>query len=255
MSSFAKLKYIMILYFLLASCQQERKDTLRIATAANMQFVIEHLTTAFTQQTGIPCETIISSSGKLTAQIKEGAPYDVFLSADLKYPTVLFEENHTLHAPQIYAYGKLVLWSMMEEVDLSLSQITSNQFKHIALANPKAAPYGRAAMEVLNHYEISTQLKDKLVYGESIAQTNQFIVSKAAELGFTSQSVVLSAPLQDQGNWVEIPDSLYAPIQQGVVVLNNRTSQSAEAQQFAHFLFTKKAKNILQTYGYRTSDD
>jgi len=235
---------------LLFGCQQKASKKLTIATAANMQFAMEALTQAFKEQSGIDCESIVSSSGKLTAQIQEGAPFDVFVSADLKYPAELFQNGFSTQTPTVYSYGRLVLWTLVEDLQPSMELLTDDKIKHIALANPKTAPYGNATMEIINHYNIFSQVKEKLVYGESIAQTNQFITSKAAEVGFTAKSVVLSSAMKGQGKWIEIADSLYTPIAQGVIILNNRQDQLVKARKFHDFLLSSEGKEILDKFGY-----
>ena len=220
-----------------------------------MQFVIKDLVESFTNSTGIECEIIISSSGKLTAQINEGAPFDVFVSANMKYPNDLFEKGLTLGKPKIYAHGKLVMWSMKNEITPSILLLENDKIKHIAVANPKTAPYGNAAIEVLNHFQILKKLEPKLVYGENIAQVNQFINSQAAEIGFTSKSVVLSPKINNKGNWVEIDESIYSPIAQGIVCLKNDPSKKNNALKFSDFIFSKKGKEILNTFGYSTNFD
>ena len=236
--------------FFLYSCNDNNPQPLLIATAANMQFAIPSLLKKFTETTGIACEPIISSSGKLTAQIKEGAPYSVFLSADMKYPEVLYRQGLTITRPKIYAYGTLVLWSIAESNNLSLDLLNSPSIAHIALANPKTAPYGKAAMEVLQHLNVSSTLKKKLVFGESIAQTNQFITSQVAELGFTAKSVVVSPMVKEQGQWITIDTSLYSPIEQGIVLLKNTPDKLKEAQLFYDFLLSEKGQAILNENGY-----
>ncbi len=241
---------LLLLGHIFMGCQQQHEPKLTIATAANMQFAMQALIQAFSQQTGIPCEMISSSSGKLTAQIKEGAPFDLFVSANMKYPNELFEHGLTLAQAEVYAEGRLVLWSMIDHIDLDIEHLAINEVKHIALANPKIAPYGTAAIELLTHYQLINQLEDKLVYGESIAQTNQFIVSKAVEMGFTAKSVVLSPAMKGKGHWVELDTALYSPIEQGVVIINRQRGQAAQAQQFYAFLFSAQAKVILEQFGY-----
>ena len=236
--------------FFLYSCNDNNPRPLLIATAANMQFAIPSLLKKFTETTGIKCEPIISSSGKLTAQIKEGAPYSVFLSADMKYPEVLYREGLTITSPKIYAYGTLVLWSIAESNSLSLDLLNSPSISHIALANPKTAPYGKAAMEVLQHLNVSSTLKEKLIFGESIAQTNQFITSQAADFGFTAKSVVVSPIVKGQGQWITIDTSLYSPIEQGIVLLKNTPDKLKEAQLFYDFLLSEKGQAILKKHGY-----
>ena len=238
---------------LISSCKQQKTHKLTIATAANMQFVLDEISTAFTQETGIECEKIISSSGKLTAQIKEGAPYDIFISADMKYPLELYNTGFTTNKPTIYAYGKLVLWSMFDTIQPSINLLLQKNITHIASANPKTAPYGIATEEVLNHYKIFDTIKNKLVYGESIAQTNQFITTKATEIGFTSKSVVLSPIVKGKGNWIDIDETTYTPIKQGIVIIKNSPSSSEKKEIFYNFLFSKKGTAILNKFGYATN--
>jgi len=234
----------------LTSCQQNKNHQLTIAAASNMQFAIEALTASFTQETGIACQTVISSSGKLTAQIKENAPYDIFVSANMKYPNELFNSGFSQDKPKIYALGKLVIWSMDKKIEPSLEILLDNKVKHIAIANPKIAPYGNAAIEVLKYHKIYKAVKHKLVYGESISQTNQFILSQSAEIGFTAKSVLLSPKVKGKGRWVTLDDNSYSPISQGIVLIKTRNSKDEEARQFYNFLFSTKAKGILETYGY-----
>lgn len=241
-------KLLIVFILIFTSCKQENSKKLTIATAANMQFVMADLIETFNEQTGIECETIISSSGKLTAQITEGAPFDIMVSADMKYPLELFKNGFTTSKPKVYAYGKLVLWSMNEDIDPSIEILTKSNITHIALANPKTAPYGLASINVLKHYHIFDSIQHKLVYGENISQTNQFIISKAAEIGFTSKSVVMASITK--GKWMEIDSTFYAPIAQGIALLNNNNNHSKEAQLFYDFLFSDHGKEILNKFGY-----
>lgn len=238
-----------LLVALTISCSNPTKQ-LTIATAANMQFAMNALVQAYEAQTDIDCEIILGSSGKLTAQIREGAPYDLFFSADTKYPEALQASGNTINEPVIYAQGQLVLWSMKKNLLVSLDQLSSDEITHIAMANPKTAPYGLASQEVLQ--QIHFNKDSKLVYGESISQVNQFIISGAAELGFTAKSVVLSPPMSDKGNWVSVADSLYAPINQALVVLKNDRAMEDEVKGFIEFVLSEEGQAILQKYGYKT---
>ena len=244
-----KLFFPFILLINLLACQNKPADHLTIAAAANVQFVMEELVEQFTKNTGIDCEIIHSSSGKLTAQIKQGAPYDIFISADMKYPEELYHAGLTTSPPQIYAFGKLVAWTMMDELPLNeIVMADDNLVKHVAIANPKTAPYGAAAIEALKRVDQYEAIQLKLVFGESISQVNQFVMSKTAELGITAKSVVLSPKMKDQGEWREIPSESYSPINQGVVVL--KTGQVEKAEAFYAFLFSPTAKTILEQFGY-----
>ncbi len=245
-------KYIFAFIFInlvFCNCTNTDHHRVTIATSANMQFAMKEIVSAFTQQTGINCDLITSSSGKLTSQIQEGAPYDVFISADTKYPKILYEKGFTSNIPKIYGYGTLVLWSFSENIPLDINLLTQDQIEHIALANPKTAPYGTAAIEVLKHAKIYDQVSEKLVYGESISQTNQFIVSGAAQIGFTAKSVVLSPQIKGKGEWISIDSTSYTPIAQAAVIIKKDKISDA-AMKFYEFLFSTKSKEILENFGY-----
>ncbi|MCE7990773.1 MAG: molybdate ABC transporter substrate-binding protein [Roseivirga sp.] len=234
----------------LFSCHQKKTNKLIIATAANMQFAMIELTETFSKKTGIECETILGSSGKLTAQIVAGAPYDIFVSADMKYPEELYQQGLTRKKPEAFATGRLVLWTMENESPDLTRSLREETLSHIAIANPKTAPYGRAAMETLEALGLTGQAESKLVYGESIAQTNQFITSQAAQIGFTAKSVVLAPGLRDKGSWIDIPPDYHSPLLQGIVTLKNNTGQQSGANEFYEFLFSAEAKEILNKFGY-----
>ena len=235
-----------------SACTPPQAPKLVIATAANMQFAMEELVASFAKKTQIPCETVVGSSGKLTAQIQAGAPFDVFVSADLRYPQRLHEAGLTEGPAEVYAYGQLVLWSLSKDTSPSLDVLSAPTIKHIALANPQTAPYGQAAQSVLQATQLWDSIQPKLVFGESIAQTNQFIISGAAEVGFTALAVVKSDGMRDQGQWEIIPTELYQPIEQGVVVLSQDVS-TEEARTFVDFLLSEEAKVILDKFGYITA--
>ncbi|MEM8762292.1 MAG: molybdate ABC transporter substrate-binding protein [Bacteroidota bacterium] len=222
-----------------------------VATASNMQFAIPELSSAFTAETGIPCEFVLGSSGKLMALIKEGAPFDVFLSADMKYPNLLHQENLGQKPPELFAYGTLVLWHATVKTP-SLESLTIPEVEHIAIANPQTAPYGKAALEVMQKQGFYTTLEDKLVFGESIAQTNQFIFSGAAQAAFTSLSYVTSSQIFQQGHWQAIDEKGYSPLGQGVLVLGKSPEKKDSAKRFRDFLFSTKGQQILLDHGYKS---
>ena len=237
---------------------QEDIDTqapIIIATAANMQFAMEALVKEFSQKTSIPCELVISSSGKLTAQIIQGAPYDVFVAANLTYPQKVFDEGKAVGPPQVYAYGKLVLWAANEGVPLELDSLMSPRIQHIAIANPKTAPYGEAAMALLEHYDLVEKVKAKLVYGESVAQINQFVSSGMAQIGFTAKAVVLSPNMSGEGSWIELKETTYSPIEQGVIQVKRKGMKELQAGVFVQFLFSDEAQEILASFGYRVDQE
>ena len=246
----------MLLLALVFACNSATKESSKvtIAASANMQYALGPITEKFTEKTGIPCQLIIASSGKHTAQIMEGAPFDVFISADMKYPSDLYKKGFATAPPEIYASGKLVLWTMVDGLPVSIENLNDISINHIALANPKTAPYGQAAIEVLKKYELLDSLKNKLVYGESIGQTNQFIYSKSAEIGFTAQSVVLAPEMKGKGKWLLVSDTDYKPIAQGAVVIKQSEGNKQQVNKFYNFLFSNEAKIILKDFGYSVDE-
>jgi molybdate transport system substrate-binding protein len=226
--------------------------TVRVAVAANVQYAFDALRTEFRKQSGHEIEASVNSSGKLTAQIMHGAPFDVFMSADMEYPEKLHGAGFAAAAPKPYAYGALVLWTMK---DLNLANwqgaLAGPGVLKIAIANPQTAPYGRETIRALEALQLHDKLKSKLVYGESIAQTNQYIHSRVADAGFTAKAVVLSPQMEGQGKWIDVPRNAYQPIAQGVVVLRDGAKNNADAAQaFYAFLFSDAARRIFERYGY-----
>ncbi len=219
-----------------------------------MQYPMEALIKEFSKQSDVACEMVVGSSGKLTAQIQEGAPFHIFVSADHKYPLELYHKERTIAAPEIYAYGHLVLWTTKAGVVPEVKALTSQNVAYIALPNPKIAPYGKATAEFLQKNNLWETVRQKLVYGESIAQTNQFIISGSADIGFTAKSVVLSPNLAQTGKWTVLDTDQYAPIAQAVVVLKNKSRFQTKAIQFQEFLFSKEAKEILENFGYSSAN-
>jgi len=226
---------------------------LKIAVAANAQFVSQKLAEAFKKETGIETDLIIGSSGKLTTQIEQGAPFEVFLSADMRYPQELSDKGFTIDKPKEYAYGKLVVWTLKNSsINKGITSLTSPDFAKIAVGNPQLAPYGEAAIQAMNKLKLYDKLKPKIVYGESISQVNQYLLSGAADVALTAKSIVLDPGEQHKGKWVEVDEHLYKPIAQGVVILKSASGKNlANAQRFCHFLFSKTARAIFNAYGYK----
>ena len=228
---------------------QKTDDRLRVAVASNVQYAGEALVGAFKKDTGKECDLIVGSSGKLAAQIMSGAPFDVFLSADTAYINHLGREGFVRDSVRVYAYGQLVLWTLDRSIEPSIDHLLSDVVDHIALPNPDLAPYGAAAVQVLEKLGIFHEIEPKLVYGESIAQTNQFITTGAAKLGFTARSVVMAPNLIKVGRWSPVNPSLYPPlIQSAAVIRSNRAASDAEA--FFAFLFSPTGTEILRQFGY-----
>jgi molybdate transport system substrate-binding protein len=246
-------------YLLLAGClgflvqvQAQNKPLLRVAAAANVQFALEEMVPFFEKETGIQVELNIGSSGKLSTQIAAGAPFHVFISADTAYPDTLVKMGQSGGKPLVYAQGSLVLWStkVKNKAELSIDFLKSKDLKKLAIANPITAPYGRAAMVFLKNKKLSNPLQPKLVQGESIAQTNQYILSGACEAGITAKSSVLAPAMRGQGHWIELKEG-YAPIRQAAMVTKFGKKQlPAQSKAFIAFLLSPKAQEIWTRYGY-----
>ncbi|MHB9013581.1 MAG: molybdate ABC transporter substrate-binding protein [Ignavibacteriaceae bacterium] len=247
----------MILVFaiiILFGLHAEAKPKIIVAVAANVQYAMNDIKSAFEKSTGIELEIILGSSGQITAQIEQGAPYDVFISADTKYPDYLFDHGFTNGKPKVYAQGSLVLWTMRKDLDLKkgLQEILNANITNIAIANPKTAPYGRAAMQVLQNLGMENKVENKLVYGENISSVNQFIVSKAADIGFSAKSVVLSPAMMHKGKWIDVDSKLYDPIMQSCVMLKEGiNTHPNETMAFFRFMFSDQVKDIFKKYGYK----
>lgn len=233
---------------------QKKREKITIAVAANVQFAMQELEAAFEQEHDVAIETVISSSGKLAAQVMQGAPYSIFLSANLDYPQAVQEAGYGSEALKTYAYGALVLWSRKNiQLDTNLQLLQHPSIDKIAIANPRNAPYGAEAINALKYYGIYEQVEGKLAYGESIAQTNQYILSKAVDLGITAKSAVLAPAIQGKGEWLELSSKAYQPIEQGAMITKYGMKHAPEAcKKFWDFLFSPKARSILLKYGYST---
>lgn len=230
---------------------------LRIATAANAQFAMDALVQAFQEDHGIRLESMVSSSGKLMAQIEQGAPYDIFVSADTVYPNALLQRGGAVDTVRIYAYGALVLWTIKPlNMHKELALCLDPEVKKIAVANPRTAPYGQQAINLLNKYFLLDKIESKLVFGESIAQINQYVMSGACDLGFTAKSVVMSPEMKGKGDWIELSPSAYDPIAQGAVITRyGMENHPEESKAFYDFLFSEKGRRILHNYGYHLPGD
>jgi len=227
---------------------------IKVALAANVGYAIEPLKKAFYElnpQTKI--EVVLGSSGKLTAQIRNGAPYELFLSADMKYPEALYQEKVAVTEPVIYAQGALAYLSVKQrDFTQGIDLLKSEDILKIAIANPKTAPYGTAAVEAMKNAKLYEAVKDKFVYGESISQTVTYAMT-AADIGFIAKSSFFSPQLAQfkQGiNWIEVDEKLYTPIDQGMVILKKGEGND-EAKAFYDFMLSEKAREILINYGYR----
>lgn len=241
----------LLFFCLVAITSNAQAQTIKVAAAANLQSVINVLGKDFQQKTGINVESIIGSSGKLVAQISNGAPYDVFLSADMDFPSKLAKDGFADKPPVVYALGSLIICST-QNIDLKnwAGLITTGKVNKIAIANATIAPYGRAAEETLKKINVLDKVKPKMVYGESISQVNTYITTGVATLGFTTQSLVMDPANKTKLSWLLIDPEMYAPIQQGMVLLKHKNGTSVPATKFYQYMLSTSAKSILKKYGY-----
>lgn len=245
----------MLFVFLLAvsTLQLPAQTKLTVAVAANMQYTMQELITEFNKTDKTKINVVLGASGNLTQQIRNGAPFDIFISADAAYPKKLADNHLTLEPPEVYAQGLLVLWSVKPNIQPArdLKLLLSSNIKSIAIANPKTAPYGSAAVSVLKKYGLYDKVSSKLVTGESITQTSQFIATQNADIGFTAKAIVISNEMKGKGKWVELNTNDYPPIEQSAVLLKYaKQNIEAEAKKFYNFLYSAKAKAIYKKFGY-----
>ncbi len=240
---------LLALHALLVPAQSK----LTVAVAANMQYTMQELVAEFNKTDKTTIGIVLGASGKLTQQIQNGAPFDIFISADTEYPQKLAGNKFTLEPPKVYAQGLLVLWSAKPGIQPApdLKLLLGANIKSIAIANPKTAPYGSAAEIILKKYGLYNRVSQKLVTGESISQTSQFIGTQNADIGFTAKSIVISGEMKGKGKWVELNSADYPPIEQSAALLKHaRQNNITTARKFYNFLYSAKAKAIYNKFGY-----
>ncbi|MET0107123.1 MAG: molybdate ABC transporter substrate-binding protein [Sedimenticola sp.] len=226
---------------------------LRVAVASNFSDAIKRIAGDFEAATGHRVKLIFGSTGKHYAQIRNGAPFDLFFAADSRRPRLLEEEGAADPGSRFtYARGKVVLWSPKAGyVDSDGRVLENDSFRHLAIANPKLAPYGMAAREVLKRRGLWQRLqRGRMVRGENIAQTYQFVKSGNADLGFVAYAQVKRPGHPIEGSYWEVPQALYAPIEQQAVMVR----KSDAARQFIEFIQQDSALGIIRSFGYDTPD-
>jgi len=243
-------KYL-LLFFVLATTTFASQ--IKIAVAANVSYAIDELLTEFSKtHPNTKVQLILGSSGKLTAQIANGAPYGLFMSADMNYPQMLFKKNLALAPAKVYAQGRLAILSKRaRSFKEGIKLLTSSQIRKIAIANPKTAPYGQATIQALKNAKVFTKVFKKFVYAESISQTVAYAIT-AADLGIIATSSLYSSKMRhfkEHLHWKNIDTTLYTPIKQGIVLLK-KSKTNPDYKAFYNFIFTPKAQEIFKKYGY-----
>lgn len=226
-------------------------DEVSVAVAANFTAPMQVISVLFERDTGHKTSLAFGATGKFHAQIANGAPFEVLLAADDETPTRLIKEGNAIAGTAFtYAIGKLVLWSSDPKlIDSKGEVLKKGSFKHIALANPKTAPYGAAAIQAMGKLGVSDSLKPLFVQGENISQTHQFIATGAAELGFVAYSqVIKNGQFASGSGWV-VPGKLYDPIHQDAVILAKGRDKPA-ALALLNYLKGEKAQAVIKSFGY-----
>ncbi len=229
-----------------------------VAAASDLTFAFQDIAARFQTQTGNSLNLSYGSSGNFFSQISNGAPFDLFFSADIEYPRKLeaagLAEPGTIYQ---YAIGRIVMWvPSASKLDLGrgLAALLDPNIRKIAIANPRHAPYGRAAVAAMKHAAVYGQIEHKLVLGEDISQTAQFVQSGNADAGIVALSLALAPAMKSTGRYVEIPSADYPPIIQASVILKS-SHDKALATQFLNFLKEAKIARVMERYGFSVPKD
>ena len=228
---------------------------LTVAAAADLQFAMQDIAARFEKATGKPVKVVYGSSGNFLQQIQNGAPFDLFFSANVDYAKQL-ESAGLVEEGSLYQYatGKIVIWVPGEsKVDLSagVRALLDPAVHKIAIANPQHAPYGQAAVAAMKQGKIYDQVADKLVMGENISQTASFVLSGSADIGIIAFSLAVSPNMKGKGRYVEVPGADYPPIEQACVILK-ASPRKETAKAFLQFIQSDSTKELLRTYGFGT---
>ncbi|MFZ1747409.1 MAG: molybdate ABC transporter substrate-binding protein [Nitrospirales bacterium] len=240
------------MFFLYVCVSTAAAEEVRVAVAANFLPTLNEIVTNFQADTSHTILVSSGSSGKLYAQIQNGAPFELFFSADVKRPQLLEEEGLAVKGSRfVYAVGRLTLWSPDSNVvnGDGPTVLSKGRFEHLAIANPKTAPYGRAAEQTLKRMGLWESLKDRIVQGENIGQAFQFVFSRNAQLGFVALSQVLDPKINGSGSRWDVPTSFHEPLEQEAVLLVTGQNH-AGARAFLDFVKGDKSRAIIERFGY-----
>jgi molybdate transport system substrate-binding protein len=236
-----------------ANAAQKPCGVITIAAASDLSEAMKEIAGNYEKATGCPVRVSTGSSGNFLSQIENGAPFDVFFSADIEYPKKLEAEGFAAPGNTVlYAVGKIVLWVRKDsrlDINQGLGVLRDHSVRKIAIANPQHAPYGRAAEQALRAAGLYEAVKDRLVLGENISQAAQFAESGNADAGILALSLAQSPPLKDEGRYSPIPEHLYTPIQQGAVVLRAAPNLQG-ARAFLDYIKTPAVAALLERYGF-----
>jgi len=234
-------------------CSAAATNELVIAAASDLNFAFKELVAEYEKTTGHHVKLSFGSSGNFYSQIKNGAPFDLYFSADIGYPKKLEGAGLTVPGSLYrYAVGRIVVWTGTAsalDVTKGITVLQEPKIKKIAIANPKHAPYGRAAVAAMEHFKVYDQVKDRLIFGENVSQAAQFIESGACEIGIVALSLALAPTMKARGTYWEIPAEAHPPLEQGAVILKSSSHQGA-ARQFLEFVKGTQGQEIMRRYGF-----
>lgn len=242
---------IIIVAIIMSCATSAHAGKLTIAAAADLKFAMEEIVSGFKKQhKGDEIEVVYGSSGKFQTQIRQGAPYDMFFSADIAYPRELARIGMASSKAVPYAFGRIVVWSSsMDASKMSLGSLVDPKIGRIAIANPKHAPYGKRAEEALRSSGLWDRLQPKLIFGENIAHTAQFVQTGNAQAGIIALSLALNPELSKKGAYFLIPEKLHQPLEQGYVI-TRRAEGNALAKSFADHMKSLEVRRIMVKYGF-----
>jgi molybdate transport system substrate-binding protein len=231
------------------------EERITIAAAADPKFALDEIIVLFkSTHPAAQIETTYGSSGQFSTQIRQGAPYDLYFSADIGYPSALGSEGLAASEVQSYGVGRIVLWSQSRDAGkMTLADLTDPTIQKIAIANPQHAPYGQRAEEALKAAGVWEKMESKLVYGENIAQAAQYVQSGNAQVGIIALSLALGPELSKQGSYALISDKLHRPLEQGFII-TKRAVDNSLAHEFARYMAGKEARAIMTRYGFALPD-
>ena len=244
----AKLLVTLFLGFL---CFAAHAEKITIAAAADLKFAMDEVVLAFNKANPADkVEVTYGSSGKFHTQIQQGAPYDMFFSADISFPRELQKAGMTASEVMPYAVGRIVLWSSTRDASkLTLSNLADPTITRIAIANPKHAPYGKRAEEALRAAGLWESVQSKLVYGENISQTAQFVLTGNAQVGVIALSLAVHPELAGKGGYWLIPDNLHQRLEQGFVI-TKRAENNSLAKRFSEYISSQQARAVMTRFGF-----
>jgi molybdate transport system substrate-binding protein len=244
---------VALLILLPLSTSSVAMQTLTVAAASDLQGALPPIAVRFEKDTGWKVSMTFGSSGTFFSQIQNGAPFDVFLSADIDYPRRLEQSGEAVKGTVYsYATGRLVLWTRNDagvDIRQGLEALSKPAVRRVSIANPLHAPYGRAAVAALQHEHVYERVRAKLVLGENISQAAQFAQSGNADVGLIALSLAVSPAMKGSGHYVEISDALHPPIEQAAVIVA-RSRQQPLATQFIEALKSPASRSVLQSYGF-----